>query len=654
MSDEAHASQDLPDGDRRLTWPPPGLERMQGDLGVIATRAALAGALLALPLLFVVAREQDFATQGPFADAWWVTIIFATVGLAFALDALVRLVRTMRRASRALESGYRAATVLQVLADSTRDMGFLLTGARHFSVMDAHEREVVASIRIAALALVVASGLWLTVALCVGLFFAARGLISPLGLQMVTLVPASIGYMTGGVATMVQEGRVRRARKVWHKQPWSADLTSEELRRWQAGVGGETPPKREAGLAQVVKGMAFVVGGLAIVVALPVFTLMPASAVGPIVTAIAMPGLDNFRPRAARVEAFRTYATDGDVAITPIEAGELLQVLMYVGSTEEPSAGERAPARQFAQPWLPDAGDAPNPFGLNPFTWGDSLIGRVADGVGPEQRAYLAQIAAHPAAGEFSRLAQATEIDVGSARWERPFPPGTTMATIPIPDFSTIRKAANAHIAAAAYEVVKGDNDRAERLLSEVISVGFLLSDQGPTLIDNVIGHRLVNAGGAALEDLYRVSGQIEAAAELSRLKQVAERVAALIRVQLTHGSAEAWVRALPEIVLDSALARGIRWEYFIGFTTMAPCLNLHGIVFGADDSYTAFIEEARESLVRWPSDEAVFQIAKHGWIGAVEPVNPPLLGTILSLYMNTRDNSCSALVRHMQAADVF
>jgi hypothetical protein len=141
MSDEAQASQDLSDGDRRLTWPPPGLERMQDDMGVIATRAALAGGLLALPLLFVVAREQDFATQGPFADAWWVTIIFATVGLAFAL---VRLVRTMRRASRAFESGYRAATVLQVLADSTRDMGFLLMGARHFSVMDAHEREVVA------------------------------------------------------------------------------------------------------------------------------------------------------------------------------------------------------------------------------------------------------------------------------------------------------------------------------------------------------------------------------------------------------------------------------------------------------------------------------------------------------------------------------
>ena len=81
-----------------LRWPPPGLERTQGDLLLIASRAALAGGFMVLPLLFVAAREQDFATFGPFADAWWVMIMLTTLGLAFGLDAIMRLSQSMRRA----------------------------------------------------------------------------------------------------------------------------------------------------------------------------------------------------------------------------------------------------------------------------------------------------------------------------------------------------------------------------------------------------------------------------------------------------------------------------------------------------------------------------------------------------------------------------
>lgn len=136
-----------------LRWPPPGLERTQGDLRLIASRAALAGGLLVFPLLFVATQEQDFATFGPFADAWWVTIALASVGLAFAIEALLRVARTMKRAAHALDSGYDVTTVVRVLADSSRDMGFLLLGARHFSVMDEHEREAVAAIRVTAVIL---------------------------------------------------------------------------------------------------------------------------------------------------------------------------------------------------------------------------------------------------------------------------------------------------------------------------------------------------------------------------------------------------------------------------------------------------------------------------------------------------------------------
>lgn len=657
MSNESGTSDsDAPGaGTRTMRWPPPGLERMQGDLSVIAGRAALSGGLLVLPLLLVVTRQQDFATLGPFADVWWVPVILAAVGLTFALDALVRLARTMRRTARALERGYDMATVVHVLADSSHDMGFLLQGARHFSVMDERERRSIASIRVTAVALIAGAGLWLTVAVTVGLFFAARGMLTPSGLRMITVVPALLAYVAGGVATVLQDVRVRSARKVWHNQPWSDDLASQEIEAWRASwgrLGTEPQPTSDPRRARILGRAAVVVGVLAVVVAVAVMTLVPAAAVGPILTAVSVPGLGNYTSRAARLEAFRTHVTEGDVDITAAEAGQLLHDLMYVGIDDEPPAGERPPFRRIAQPWIPDLGDIPNPFGLEPFLWGDSLIERVAEGIDAEQREYLSSVAAHPASADFSRLASATVLDAGSARWETPFPPAMTMATMPLPRFRSLRGAANAHVAAAAYELSEGRVDRAEHLLSEVISVGFLLGDQGTTLIDNLVGYALIEVGGDALGDLYRATGQTEAAAELSRLSQVAERSARLVRVDRSQG-AEAWVQSLPALVLDTTLVRGLRWEYFINVATMAPCLNMHRMVFGADESYRTFVEQARESLVRWPSDDDVFEIAQYGWVGAMEPARPTILGRIASLFMSTEEYSCGAFLRHMQAGSV-
>jgi len=99
-------------------------------LTVAMRRGGVLVAILVLPLLFVVSRPQDFATLGPLADAWWVTLILATVGLGFAADVLASIGRALRRTAAALESGYDARTVVYVLADHRKDMGFLLQGSR--------------------------------------------------------------------------------------------------------------------------------------------------------------------------------------------------------------------------------------------------------------------------------------------------------------------------------------------------------------------------------------------------------------------------------------------------------------------------------------------------------------------------------------------
>ena len=640
-----------------LRWPPPGLERMQGDLGQIAARAGLAGGLLVLPLLFVVARQQGFATLGPFADAWWVTIILATVGLAFSIDTIVRTARMLLRASQAIGRGYDLATVAHVVADGGRDMGFLLQGARHFVVMDERERSAIVHIRIFAVSLYVLAGLWLSLSLGVGLLAAARGLLTPSTLWMGTLLPAAMAYAFGTVGRVVHESRERRARKAYHNQPWSADLASEEIAAWRSGRAALEVgvPAAEAeitspALVPALRRIGFGVGLVGFVVALPVMTLMPTSIVAPVLTMVVTPQFDRARQQAARVEGLRPYVVDADASITPQEAGQLLHDMAYVGSDQEPVGGEREPSRRVAQAWLPDVAGETNPLGVEPFAWADSLLEVVARGTTGEQRAYLADVASHPSSADFSRLARARDLDAASARWVTPLPVGTTVATMPIPRFGGLRAAAQVHIGAAAYELTQSRPERAEALLSEVISVGFLLDDYGPTLIDNLIGFSFVESGGRALEDLYAVTGRTAALGELVRLREAADRAASRVRVGGSQGS-ETWVRSLPDMVFDTSAVRGLRWEYFIGVATLAPCLNLHRIVFGPDEDYRAFIEGAHDSLVRWPSEEGLFAMAKAGWLGTSESDRETWIGRILSVSMRRGDGACGDVVRNAETA---
>ncbi|MGB1778570.1 MAG: hypothetical protein ACPHQP_03350, partial [Longimicrobiales bacterium] len=311
---------------------------------------------------------------------------------------------------------------------------------------------------------------------------------------------------------------------------------------------------------------------------------------------------------------------------------------------------ESEPDIRIERAWLPVMAPDENPMGFEPFQWGDSLMPRVAQGLSSEQRSYLDEVAGHPGLAAYSRLATATAMDVGSARWDLPFPASLTLATLPIPNFASFRDASRAQIAAAGLAWIDGRDEEAEQRLREVISVGFLMADDGPTLIDNLIGYTLVDLGGSALGDFYRLSGRTGAASELSRLRQVADRNAMMARWSVPTSN-DAWVRSLYTMTTDTTIARGLRWEYYINLATIAPCLSLNRIVFGLGEDYSSFVDEARASLVRWPSDEAIFELARHGWMGSPSSVESSLVSRIARLYMDTGPSSCGRFVQHMQAA---
>jgi hypothetical protein len=637
-----------------IRWPPPGLDRLHGDLARVAARAALGGGILVVPLLFVLGRDLDLATLGPFADAWWVTLVLAILGLAFAADALVRTMTLLRRVSKALEQGYDLHTIRMVIADRDRDMGFLLTGSRHFSVLDEKEREAIGQIRVFSAELNALAGIWLPNALALGIVLGAHGVVSPATLWMGTALPSVALYGFASVAGTVAETRVRRARKRWYSQAWVEDLASEEARAWRGKATPTGEPVREASedrsLGRVLRHTSVVMGVLAALIAVPILTLVPTAAVGPILTQLAVPGSNDVRARGARAEALRSYRVAPTPGVTPAEAGRLLHDLSYVGSDRQPPFGEREPTRRIAEPWL---GADENPTGIEPFAWPDSLLSAMVRGVTPEQRRYLEGLAAHPARADLSRLARAAAIDVASGRYEAPLPAELTLVDIPIPRFQELRDAAYSHVGAAAAALVDGHPDRAEELLEEIVSLGFLLGDGGPTLMDNLIGYAFIEQGAQALGDLYRAIGDTERSARLTSLRAVADGAVSRSRFQYPRGT-EDWVRSLPELVGDTTVARGLRWEVFIAVTTLTPCINLQRLVFGPDQEYWDFVDRAHDELVRWPSEEGLFELARAGWFGPRPGAGGTLLGGILSVSMRTGEGTCGEVVRQLESAEAL
>ncbi len=69
-----------------VAWPPPGLERLRGDLWKVIDRLGVGGAIFTLPLLAALTLPQDPWQLGIYGDAWWVVLVTSTVGLWFLVS----------------------------------------------------------------------------------------------------------------------------------------------------------------------------------------------------------------------------------------------------------------------------------------------------------------------------------------------------------------------------------------------------------------------------------------------------------------------------------------------------------------------------------------------------------------------------------------
>lgn len=304
----------------------------------------------------------------------------------------------------------------------------------------------------------------------------------------------------------------------------TVDLRQPARAPWQAAVGGALAPKgadertrsvysdlsappvedtpldaspavpRKTWWSRTLRVVRDVAIGFALIAAIPL-TVIGIAGVTPLYR------LDAWRERIVEVERLRALRTPIDASVTPSVAGAALNRLMPVDGTASVPTHAVAAAEV---PWRA----APLPAGL--FTnlrsnrWAgpeaSKVITTVARGVSPDERAWLATIAAAPQWQDADLVARAGMIDITGNRYVLPF--ASDAWSVGLPRFSRSAEFAHAGVARAAYYVAIGDVARAEAALRTVVSLGFALLDNSLIGIDGIIGRAMIDIGRDGMRQL--------------------------------------------------------------------------------------------------------------------------------------------------------
>jgi hypothetical protein len=606
--------------------------------------------VLVLPLLWELAVEQPFWSLGALEGKWQVGTALAAVGVLVLVSALTSFFLAMRGAAAAADAGFGALTILEVMTDVGRDTGFLVQGKRHFSLLDAPRRARIVKARIGGAAAILAAAFWLSAGFGLAVLLAARGLLTPTGILAVALAPTLLSAVAGLVVLGAQHLQVRGALKRWSSQAASEGIVDEGrlwAERLDAAGAAVVMGSGSKGEGATFRTGATMVAALLLLTTVPTVTVSVTSAIGPILAEIAVPAFLSVQEMAGATETLRRYRIPVADSITPGQAGAALQNLAFVGGSQ-PDAWEKAPETRYAEGWFPDPEAFPDPYSESAAR---DLMSRPLSGFTPAERAALVQAAEHPAHREFPVLAHARLVDVVSGRWTLPFPDSLSYQSLPWPRFAAFRTAGLAKVAKAAIDLSEGRSADAENGLVELISTGFLLMDQGPTLIDNLMGVVLANMGGDALEGFYRRSGRQAEADALVWARSGAADAARRARAGLVAEDIHSLLQGIPALVEQPDPLRGLRWEYFATFNTLAPCINVHKMVFGPDETYHAWRLRVRDSLVRVPGEVDLFELADGAAAGA-DPGAVGFLPRLLSLTLGSgrSPGSCAALITKLES----
>ena len=198
----------------------------------------------------------------------------------------------MRAAARAADHGYGTLTIAEVLCDSGRDMGFLIQGKRHFGPLGMQRQASVTRARINSAILLLSGAVWLAIGFGISILLAARGFVTPSGIWLVTVAPAALMVLAATYNVVNESTTVRGLLSDWNAQE-GASRAAAESAAWNDRLdrAGEA-----VALGQGVRGEGgrFRRGATLVVILFlvafgPTVTVAVTTAIGPILTEIAVP-----------------------------------------------------------------------------------------------------------------------------------------------------------------------------------------------------------------------------------------------------------------------------------------------------------------------------------------------------------------------------
>jgi hypothetical protein len=316
----------------------------------------------------------------------------------------------------------------------------------------------------------------------------------------------------------------------------------------------------------------------------------------------------NVGARAAAANRMRAFMVPRDPGITPSEAGARLNAIQY---RYHPVAGFEAirPDLPPALPWRTSRSEmhAPDMFptarpDLYEGPSSRTVLEAAAKGLSRRELMYLASLAHAPVWRDFDLIARAEAVDIVGGMLRLPFGKDALPWQRPLPSYRETRELAHAAVSRAAYYVAIGQRDSAEAVLRSIVSVGFMLVDNGSTSLDVMIGTVIVGVGRDALQRFYLLEHDPRAA--LPALRPLSQ---AALRVDPPASLEEARRRYVARIA-DPAAPLGERFGH-AGQLSMITCTNVREMMFGPRADVVSAIAEARRTLPRFPSERAVLEL---------------------------------------------
>lgn len=331
-----------------------------------------------------------------------------------------------------------------------------------------------------------------------------------------------------------------------------------------------------------------VLGFLAIVIAIPVGLV---AARGAYLAELTTINFANVGRKHLVAAAARPYSLPVNPAITPMEAGELLHSLRADEHRNGGTFAFRKDVPAVTPRWSQTAFDSTLFPGMRYAGWdGPSHQEILAIAVArptSAQRAYLNAIAADPVWNVWDQIASAASVDVIGGQFEIPFADNAMWYDMPIPRMVQTKELAYAGVTRAAAHLAAQRPDSAEHALRSVIAFGFVMSDNAPSLIEQLIGNVVVGIGRDALLEFYTIRRDARGPMLAARLDSLTKQADARV---------------------DLPGPRALSFEYAVQ-PAFAPCSNVKELIFGRSDENQARLDSLRAAVVRYPSEQAYFEL---------------------------------------------